>query len=566
MATARRERNEFVHLLWEFKRELAKLDDENEINFYQFANDQSYREELLEKALQLNSRKIKKIVQEIRAIDPATNGHSFGGQVDDAAAVQNNSLALELGSIAEKANQQRRSPMTLIIWVLLVAIVGGAAVYVAMTFGLPQQIAAMTRNIMAKHETVSGSILQSTVWHSDTIYTLQGLVFLEGDATLTIESGTTILGDSGSALIVTRDAKLYARGTESEPIIFTSSQPIGSRQRGDWGGLVLLGNAPLNRGVSHIEGIAENDPRGTFGGSDPTSNCGVLEYVRIEFAGFEIGANNELNGLTLGGCGNASIVRYVQSHRGLDDGIEVFGGTVDMRNIVISGAGDDSLDWDMGWNGRVQFLVVQQYSDEGDNGFEGDNWKQQPDAEPRSAPTIYNATMIGSRDQQQDQSAMVIRRGSGGTFRNFVITGFPSSAIDVADEPTAALIETGELSFKNMIFYSIGKGGSGYFAAETGDANKDGGFNEEYYFTNPLNYNRFGINPKLPILAFSLDRPEFTPDADSVAGAVTEVASTPVNDGPAGGEFWDRSANYLGAIRPGAGESWLVNWTAFPIN
>ncbi|MEZ5581935.1 MAG: hypothetical protein R3F37_03375 [Candidatus Competibacteraceae bacterium] len=220
----------------------------------------------------------------------------------------------------------------------------------------------------------------------------------------------------------------------------------------------------------------------------------------------------------------------------------------------------------MGWTGRVQFLIVQQYSDAGDNGFEGDNWKQQPDAEPRSAPIIYNATMVGSRDQQQDQRAMLIRRGSGGTFRNFIVTGFPLSAIDIADEPTAALIETGELSFKSMIFFSIGKGGSSYFAAETGDANKDGGFDEESYFKDPLNYNRFGSDPKLPVLAFSLDRPEFTPDADSVAGTVTQVAATPVNDGPAGGEFWDKSAGYLGAIRPGASKSWLANWTAFPLN
>ncbi|MEZ5581934.1 MAG: hypothetical protein R3F37_03370 [Candidatus Competibacteraceae bacterium] len=336
VATARSERNEFVGLLWDFKREFAKLDGETQLNFYQFANDLGYREELIEQALQSKNRKIAKIVQQIRAKDPATHGQPVIGSADEARQIQNNSLEQELGAITERPTQQHHSPMKLILWIMLIAVVGGAAVYVAMTIGLPQKIAAITRNLLAKQETVSGSILQSTVWHSDTIYTLQGLVFIEGDATLTIESGTTILGEKGSALIVTRDAKIYARGTQNQPIVFTSSQPVGSRQRGDWGGLVLLGNAPLNRGVSHIEGVAENDPRGTFGGSDPTSNCGVLEYVRIEFAGFEIGANNELNGLTLGGCGNASIVRYVHSHRGLDDGIEVFGGTVDLRNIVIS--------------------------------------------------------------------------------------------------------------------------------------------------------------------------------------------------------------------------------------
>lgn len=133
----------------------------------------------------------------------------------------------------------------------------------------------------------------------------------------------------------------------------------------------MLGSAPVNRADAQIEGVPHGDTRGAFGGSDAGSSCGIMEYTRIEFAGFEVYANNELNGLTLGGCGDGTIVRHVQVHRALDDGIEVFGGTVDLQNIVITGAGDDSLDWDMGWRGRVQFLAIQQHADTGDNAFEG---------------------------------------------------------------------------------------------------------------------------------------------------------------------------------------------------
>ena len=125
---------------------------------------------------------------------------------------------------------------------------------------------------------------------------------------------------------MTRDASLHAAGTADVPIVFTSASRKAPAPR-RWGGLVMLGSAPVNQADAHIEGVPANDTRGSFGGDDADGSCGVLEYARIEFAGFEVYANNELNGLTLGGCGSGTIVRHVQVHRSLDDGVEMFGGT-----------------------------------------------------------------------------------------------------------------------------------------------------------------------------------------------------------------------------------------------
>ncbi|MEM6931310.1 MAG: serine/threonine-protein kinase, partial [Myxococcota bacterium] len=169
---------------------------------------------------------------------------------------------------------------------------------------------------------VAGMLSGDVEWTPEHRYVLTEPVFVE-DGMLTIQAGTEIQGREGSALVVTRSATLRAAGRSDAPIVFTSAQPVGARAPGDWGGVVLLGSAPVNVGDGRIEGVDPEDVRTAYGGDDPQSNCGVLEYVRIEFSGFEAWANSELNGLTLGGCGSRTIVRHVQVHRGLDDGVEL---------------------------------------------------------------------------------------------------------------------------------------------------------------------------------------------------------------------------------------------------
>jgi hypothetical protein len=363
-----------------------------------------------------------------------------------------------------------------------------------------------------------------------------------------------VQGRPGSALLVTRDGSIQARGTALAPIVFTSSALAGKRKAGDWGGLVLLGNAPVNTADAQIEGLNAGDTRGMFGGSDPRDNCGVLEYVRVEFAGYEVYANNELNGLTLGGCGSKTIIRHVQVHRALDDGIEIFGGTVDLRHILITGAADDSLDWDMGWTGRVQFLQIQQYSGVGDNAFEADNREGDYQAEPISEPTLYNVTLLGMNSQEKYQRGMTLRRGTGGHFNNMIISGFSGEAIDIKDAETVARIDQGKMSFAGLMMSDIGLDGTHFFAEEFGDQNDDGGFDEAAYISEGAS---LGINPQFLKVTQSESEPDYR-----------VAASSPAKDNAVAvpqGEFWDEAANYRGAIRPGAVVTWIDGWTAFPL-
>ena len=406
-------------------------------------------------------------------------------------------------------------------------------------------------------EFVQASVVETTTWKTGRTYRLDGLVFVEAGARLLVEPGVTVLGGPGAALVVTRDASIHARGTADEPIVFTSARPEGSRASGDWGGVVLLGDAPINRGQTNIEGLPPNDDRGIFGGNDRRSNCGVLEYVRIEFAGYPIGADNELNGLTLGGCGSETLVRHVQVHRAHDDGIEVFGGVADLKYVLISHPRDDALDWDMGWTGRAQFLVVQHHPELGDSGFEGDNSADDPDAVPTSRPRIYNVTMVGSGDSDRAQRAMVIRSGSGGEFRNFLITGFPTESIDLRGELTAERIASGALSFGSIALSAIGADGKTYFADESGAQDDDGGFDEWRYFSELAPDIVLDAPPALGPEARSPTDPDFTPAAAYI-GAGSQWAPPP-NE-----EFWDEAASYYGAVRYGERASWMHGWTAWP--
>ena len=406
-------------------------------------------------------------------------------------------------------------------------------------------------------EVVRGSVSADTRWRAGRTYALDGVVFVEAGARLTIEPGVSVLGGPGAALVVTRDASVLARGNPQAPIVFTSARPAGERRSGDWGGVVLLGNAPINRGTATVEGISEGE-KGIFGGDDPASNCGVLEYVRIEFAGYAVGRNNELNGLTLGGCGSGTFIDHVQVHRGHDDGIEVFGGNVDLKHIIVSHARDDSLDWDMGWTGRTQFLIVAQHPDVGDSGFEGDNGKQDLSAEPVSRPRIYNATMVGSRNPDRSQRAMVIRNGSGGEFRNFLIVGFPLEAIDLRGELTGERVTSNLLSFGSMAMGMIGPDGETFFADESGERDDDGGFDELRYFSETAPNVLLGVTEALGPDAFSLNAPNFALAVEAFGAG--SAHSPPVDEE----EFWTEGARYFGAVPHGEQRNWTSGWTAYP--
>lgn len=252
-------------------------------------------------------------------------------------------------------------------------------------------------------EVVSGCISTDTIWTNDKIWVLDGLVVVAGNlgcsgedssassATLTIEEGTQIRGLQESALLVASGGLLKAKGTKAHPIVFTSAQ--AEPQPGDWGGITLLGDAPVSNGVHYIEGIEES-PLTVYGGSNPQANCGQLEHVVVTHAGYRLYANNELNGLTLGGCGRNTVVHNIGIFDAYDDGVEIFGGTVDIKNILVQDVGDDALDWDLGWNGRAQFLFLE--PGHGQYAIEGSSFLEFTEESIFSIPLLYNVTLVSS--------------------------------------------------------------------------------------------------------------------------------------------------------------------------
>ena len=226
---------------------------------------------------------------------------------------------------------------------------------------------------------VKTGYIQTETWTANNVYELSGKVIVQSGHTLTIEPGTIIKGAEGSgtlasALVIERGARINAVGTTSQPIIFTSIldniQPgqlsgtnLDEADQGLWGGIIILGNAPISAAdgdiLSQIEGIPVSDAYGAFGGSDAADNSGTMSYVSIRHGGALIGAGNEINGLTLGGVGSGTSISNIEIVSNLDDGIEFFGGTVNVSNILVGFQGDDGVDIDMNYSGTVSnFMVI----------------------------------------------------------------------------------------------------------------------------------------------------------------------------------------------------------------
>ncbi len=412
---------------------------------------------------------------------------------------------------------------------------------------------------------VADDIGSDTTWTADKVYVLEDNIFVR-DATLTVEAGTLIQGQNNSSLVVTNTAEIQAVGTASDPIVFTSGQPEGTRLPGDWGGIVLLGNATINvtGGTDNIEGFPAGTEGTEFGGTDDSHDCGTLKYVRIEFAGFELSTDNELNGLTVGACGSDTVLDYIQVHKGADDGVEFFGGKANLKHVIVTQPDDDGIDWDFGWSGNGQFLIVQQSSTAGNFGFESDSNKNDNDATPRSAPTIWNLTLIGSNSDPgnaiKTQGGMLLRRGTAGLINNAIIAYFTDFAVDIADYSTAeqATAATPTLAISNSYFFDnandTNDGWPADFDVDEGEENDCESSNtncldEHALFTGASLENAFGTDPQLAD-ALNLTAPDFAP-ASALTGA------TP-------GSGFDASATYVGAI--GGGSDWTDGWTAFPAN
>ena len=339
---------------------------------------------------------------------------------------------------------------------------------------------------------VTGVITANTTWTADKIYKLKGFVRVGNDPTvtdvpaknsgptLTIQPGTVIYGEKATkgTLIIQRGAKIIAEGTATSPIVFTSESAVGSKEPGDWGGLVICGRASNNQpgGVFELEGGYKAF---SGGGTSPDNadNSGSLKYVRIEYAGVPVNPNQEVNSLTLGAVGSETKIEYVMCTYGLDDSFEWFGGTVNAKYLIAYKGLDDDFDVDFGFSGFVQFgLGVRGATladQSGSNGFEVDNNGQGSDAAPFTSGTFSNMTIIGPKATRetpislQFQSAAQLRRNNKLKIHNSFFTGYPNGIfIDGAN--TAANAAANELVLKNNVVAGVDNwGGNGFGSAGT---------------------------------------------------------------------------------------------------
>jgi hypothetical protein len=433
---------------------------------------------------------------------------------------------------------------------------------------------------------IAADITTSRTFYRDSVYRLTNFIHVGNGAKLTIQSGTRIEGEQGSALFVLRGASIEAIGTATAPIVFTSSKDVGARQPGDWGGLIIVGGGQINRtGEIILEGTgtsATNNPSiaysgGGAAGDDGTS--GRLSYVRIEFAGFGPAPNQELNSLTLAAVGSGTTIDHVQTLAGLDDSFEWFGGKVDAKYLVSYESGDDHFDASEGFRGRVQFMIAYQDTVLPPRAFAG-NLSSDPqgiendgcdagtgtctfNSEPFTTPMFANFTVVGTGTGVVPSGGgigMLLRRGAGGYYVNGILARWPQAAISIRDQATWDRVAGGSLIVRNLLVADGGptfQTGSGRFPAEADSAAIKTAWSIQNAggVTGNL-FTAFPSRPAAPTLATM----DWTPAAGSAAatggtGAFTGTLST------VGGTFVT-GTDYRGAAAPG-GDKWWAGWTSY---
>ena len=307
-------------------------------------------------------------------------------------------------------------------------------------------------------QNLSGVYTSDLILDSNITYTVTGPVLMANGTTLTIPAGMTIrVAPVGvnAYIAIQQGARIVANGTSSNPIVFTSNAATPST--GDWGGLVICGYASINSTAMGSTETSTTEVGGlSYGGNIDNDDSGSLEYVRIEYAGGAIDGNSELNGLSLYGVGNATNIDYVQIYQGSDDGIEFFGGTVNVSHLSVVGSEDDSVDWTEGYVGSITDVYVQHGASH-DKAFECDGYNTDFSNAGGyfSAPTVTNVTVIGANDNGE---AFRLRAGTQGIFTNVVVTDFGEGFDldgDSGDNPTGQGVLDGNLQVNNITFNNV---------------------------------------------------------------------------------------------------------------
>ena len=442
--------------------------------------------------------------------------------------------------------------------------------------------------------TINANITANRTLFADTAYKLSGFIQVTNGATLTIQPGTKIFGDfdvTGSSLFITRGAKIDAQGTAANPIVFTSSRAAGSRQPGDWGGIIMIGSGIVNKiGTITIEGTGNgvNNPAQIYsGGTDNADNSGILRYVRVEFAGYATATNQELNSFTFAAIGSGTRLEYLQTLAGLDDSYEWFGGAVDGKYLVSYEAGDDHFDISEGYVGRLQYLIAMQTriipprasagSPSSDpqgienDGCDGAGCTGGQNATPLNVPVIANFTLYGTGTANgvtlpaAGGRGMMLRRGTGGFYVNGVIGRFPVAAISFRDTTTFQRQTEGVFSLQNILMVENGNvfdpqvvtGGvistTRQYSADTTASNlRTAAGTASALFTSvasaqPANGATFDWSPVAGSAAASGGLATFTGALQTRAGTVVTGTA------------------FRGAADP-AGAKWWQGWTTYAIN
>lgn len=400
---------------------------------------------------------------------------------------------------------------------------------------------------------LQGSIRANKTLTADKVWILKGYVYVTDGVTLTIEPGTIIKSDTTEkgALTFERGAKIMAQGTAEKPIIFTSGKAVGQRKRGDWGGVVLLGRAKTNRtSTPVIEGGLDRP----YGGTDDADNSGIMRYVRIEFAGVAAFKDSEINALTLGGVGSGTTIENIQISYANDDAIEIFGGTVNLKNLIAYGTADDDFDFDFGYTGKIQYAVCLRDpkiadTDDG-NGIESDNENPASTSQPYTRAVLSNFTFVGPNNAPGTEARLAyanrFRRHTRFVVRNSILVGFQKGGFVIESDSTANFYLQGLSEFKNNLVHAIANPYLSTSSKITSDAMKTKA--EADGCTTYANAADIMLTDP-----FNLSAPNFMPKAGS-------PALTGANFTGLDAAWFKTTDTYRGAFGT---TNWMQGWTSF---
>ncbi len=429
--------------------------------------------------------------------------------------------------------------------------------------------------LFAADVVVTSAITTNTTWTRSNVYILDTKIFVEAGALLTIEPGTVIKGRAkanpadATALVIARGARINANGTAAAPIIFTADSDnlntttpnLTESDRGLWGGVVILGRARINTvsGQGNIEGIATNDARGIYGGTDDDDNSGIFRYVQIKHSSAIVAANVELNALSLGAVGRGTVIEYVDAYAANDDGFEFFGGTVNTKYLISSFNDDDNFDWDEGFRGKGQFWFAIGATDKGNQAMEMDGGTTPEDGQPYAIPEIYNATLIGSGATSGNalSQGLIFRDNSGGKLYNSIIHDYRGYAARIETESaqsqdSAKRLAAGDLAITNNIFGTFGAGTTDAELFISPNATTGGAAPAANYTADHIKAgNRINTDPRLT--GISRTRNKGLDPRPAAGSPALTGAKTPPSDG-----FFTQT-DYLGAFKAA---NWAKGWSA----